>query len=102
MAVAKALEAVLRQDRGRIMATLAWRLGSLQLAEDALQEASLSAMVHWARSGLPHSPQGWLIRDLHMNGASFFFIADIDSPRYGVIRVVPQNLNSLAQSLAPK
>lgn len=62
MAVAKALEAVLRQDRGRIMATLAWRLGSLQLAEDALQEASLSAMVHWARSGLPHSPQGWLIR----------------------------------------
>ena len=33
---------------------------------------------------------------------SFFFIADIDSPRYGVIRVVPQNLNSLAQSLAPK
>ena len=32
MAVAKALEAVLRADRGRIMATLSWRLGSLQLA----------------------------------------------------------------------
>ncbi len=30
---------------------------------------------------------------------SFFLIADIDSPRRGVIRVVPQNLLSLSQSL---
>ena len=29
----------------------------------------------------------------------FFFIADIDSPRRGVIRVQPQNLLSLDQSL---
>jgi hypothetical protein len=34
---------------------------------------------------------------------SFFLIADIDSPRGGIIRVKPQNLKSLAQSLpAPK
>ena len=33
---------------------------------------------------------------------SFFLIADIDSPRWGIIRVVPQNLTSLAQSLHPK
>jgi hypothetical protein len=30
---------------------------------------------------------------------SFFLISDIDSPRWGVIEVVPQNLVSLAQSL---
>jgi hypothetical protein len=30
---------------------------------------------------------------------SFFLIADIDSPRHGVIRVVPQNLESLADSI---
>ena len=30
---------------------------------------------------------------------SFFLIADIDSPRGGVIRVQPRNLVSLAQSL---
>jgi hypothetical protein len=30
---------------------------------------------------------------------SFFLIADIDSPRGGIIRVVPQNLKSLAESL---
>jgi hypothetical protein len=32
---------------------------------------------------------------------SFFLIADIDSPRSGVIRVDPQNLESLADSLRP-
>lgn len=31
---------------------------------------------------------------------SFFSIADIDSPRAGVIRVIPQNLQSLADSMA--
>jgi hypothetical protein len=31
---------------------------------------------------------------------SFMLIADIDSPRNGIIRVVPQNLISLEQSLA--
>ena len=30
---------------------------------------------------------------------SFFLIADIDSPRSGIIRVRPQNLESLSQSL---
>jgi len=30
---------------------------------------------------------------------AFLLIADIDSPRGGVIRVSPQNLDSLAQSL---
>jgi hypothetical protein len=30
---------------------------------------------------------------------AFLFIADIDSPRGGVIRVRPQNLDSFAQSL---
>jgi hypothetical protein len=33
---------------------------------------------------------------------SFFLIADIDSPRNGVIRVYPQNLESLADSLGPR
>ena len=30
---------------------------------------------------------------------SFFVIGDIDSPRGGIIRLVPQNLGSLAESL---
>ena len=33
---------------------------------------------------------------------SFFLIADIDSPRGGIIRVVPENLVTLSQSLHPQ
>jgi hypothetical protein len=31
---------------------------------------------------------------------SFLFVSDMDSPRHGVIRVVPQNLISLSHSLS--
>lgn len=56
------LERVIRQDRGRLLAALIARLRDFQLAEDALQEALESALVHWGRSGLPASPQGWLLK----------------------------------------
>ncbi len=62
IAVIHALEAVMRNDRGRLMAALIGRLRDFQLAEDALQEASISALSHWGRAGLPASPQGWLLK----------------------------------------
>lgn len=60
--VAAALEAVLRRDRGRLLAALAARTGDLRRAEDALQEACAAALVHWGRTGLPDRPEGWLLR----------------------------------------
>ena len=36
-----------------------------------------------------------------MVSISFLLIADIDAPRHGLIRVVPQNLEALAASLRP-
>lgn len=62
IAINNAIEDVLRDDRGRLIAGLASRLGDLQLAEDALQDALISAMSHWGRAGLPHSPVGWLMK----------------------------------------
>lgn len=62
IAINKAIEEVLRHDRGRLIAGLVSRLGDLQVAEDALQEACISAMSHWGRSGLPNSPTGWLMK----------------------------------------
>jgi RNA polymerase sigma-70 factor (ECF subfamily) len=62
IAITKAVEAVLRKDRGRLLSALVARLRDFQLAEDALQEASLAALSHWGRSGMPSSPHGWLLR----------------------------------------
>lgn len=58
---ALAIEKVVREEWGRILASLVKSLGNLQLAEDCLQDAFVSAMQHWQRNGLPRSPAGWLI-----------------------------------------
>ena len=60
--VARVLETVMRNNRGRLLAALAYRTGDVQRAEDALQEAMASAMIHWSRAGVPDSPEGWLLR----------------------------------------
>ena len=62
MAVTRALSAVMQQDRGRLMAALVARLGDFQRADDALQEAGISALLHWGRNGLPDSPRAWLLK----------------------------------------
>ena len=57
-----ALSHCLRRDRGRILAALIARVQDFQLAEDALQDACISALIHWGRAGPPHRPEAWLIR----------------------------------------
>lgn len=42
------------------MATLTRRLGSLELAEDAVQDAVLKALERWPRTGMPDNPAAWL------------------------------------------
>lgn len=51
----------MRSDRGRLLASLATGLRDLSLAEEVLQEAAISALSHWGRSGLPASPKAWLL-----------------------------------------
>ncbi len=60
--VAMALAEVAKTDRGRILSALIARLRDFQLAEDALQDAMASALIHWQRTGPPASPTAWLIR----------------------------------------
>jgi RNA polymerase sigma-70 factor (ECF subfamily) len=57
----RAIERCVREEWGRILASLVKRLGDFQMAEDCLQDAVLVAMDRWAVEGLPQSPAGWLI-----------------------------------------
>jgi predicted RNA polymerase sigma factor len=50
------------EDRGRLLAAPIALQRDFQLAEGALQEATLSALSHWGRTGLPASPQGWFLK----------------------------------------
>lgn len=48
------------EHRAHVVATLARRLGDLQMAEDAVQEAYLAAARCWPVDGLPDRPGAWL------------------------------------------
>ena len=54
------LEQVFREEYGRIIATLIRQSGSFDLAEEALNEAFLSAAATWERDGPPRNPGAWL------------------------------------------
>ncbi len=51
---------LIRVEGGRALATLTRQLGDLQLAEDALQDATVLALERWPRDGVPRSPAAWL------------------------------------------
>jgi RNA polymerase sigma-70 factor (ECF subfamily) len=61
VSVEQAIERTVREEWGRILASLVATLNNFQLAEDCLQDAVLSAMSHWSRNGLPRAPAAWLI-----------------------------------------
>jgi RNA polymerase sigma-70 factor (ECF subfamily) len=54
------LDRAYREEATRIRAALAARTGDVGLAEDAVQDAFVEAIEHWARNGVPASPGGWL------------------------------------------
>jgi RNA polymerase sigma-70 factor (ECF subfamily) len=49
-----------RIEGARILATLVRTVGSLPVAEDAVQEAVLAALREWPRTGVPDQPRAWL------------------------------------------
>src|SRR3954462_2340686 len=57
---AEPLGEVIRVEGSRIAAVLARSLGDLTLAEDALQDAAVSAVEVWGRTGPPRDPAAWL------------------------------------------
>src|SRR5580704_18934025 len=57
----QAAEAVARRSYGKLVAFLAARTRDVAGAEDALSEAFAAALVDWPASGIPASPEAWLM-----------------------------------------
>ncbi|MDF0530880.1 sigma factor-like helix-turn-helix DNA-binding protein [Tsukamurella sp. 8F] len=64
-APAEAVEAVFREEYHRIVAALARRFGSLDVAEEAAAEALVKALAVWPETGTPPNPAGWLTTTAH-------------------------------------
>ena len=56
-----AIDEVFREQWGRVLATLVGVLGDIELAEEAAQEAFVTAAERWPREGEPANATGWLI-----------------------------------------
>jgi len=55
-----AVAETIRVEGTRILATLIRTVGDVQLAEDAVQEATLAALGAWPVTGVPPEPRAWL------------------------------------------
>lgn len=56
----RAIEAVFRIERARLIATLARMTRDVDRAEELAQEALLIALTEWPKSGVPDKPGAWL------------------------------------------
>jgi RNA polymerase sigma factor (sigma-70 family) len=57
----RAIEAVWRIESARLIAALARRVHDVGLAEELAQDALVSALEEWPRSGIPDNPGAWLM-----------------------------------------
>jgi RNA polymerase sigma-70 factor, ECF subfamily len=55
------IERIFRQEYGRAVAVLTRVFGSIDTAEEAVQDAFTTAVQRWPTDGLPPSPAGWII-----------------------------------------
>lgn len=54
-------ETVARESFGRLVSWLAYQWRDIAAAEDALSDALLKALIHWPETGIPSSPEAWLL-----------------------------------------
>ena len=56
----EALETIVRNEAGLVLASLIASCGDFELAEDAFQDAVAAALERWPGEGVPARPAGWL------------------------------------------
>lgn len=95
IAVQNAINEAMRQDRGRLLAGLIARLGDFQLAEDALQDACISALLHWGRSGVPHSPTAWLMKAGLNKGIDRIRSGNAEARKADELRLIVESVDEL-------
>src|ERR1044072_2432592 len=61
-ATSVAIESVVRDSYGQLVAYLAARSGDVAGAEDALGDAFIAALKRWSAEGVPEKPEAWLLR----------------------------------------
>jgi RNA polymerase sigma-70 factor (ECF subfamily) len=56
-----AITQIVREEAGRLTASLVRLVDDFDVAEDLVQDALVAALEHWPREGLPERPGAWLL-----------------------------------------
>jgi RNA polymerase sigma-70 factor (ECF subfamily) len=55
------VERAFRESHGQAVATLTRLFGDITIAEDAVQDAFVTAVHRWPQTGVPRNPAGWIV-----------------------------------------
>ena len=92
------VERAFREAHGQAVATLTRLFGDITLAEDAVQDAFMTAVQWWPRDGVPDNPAGWIVTTarnraidvLRRNRRGRELTEEITSDRLGVESTAPE------------
>jgi RNA polymerase sigma-70 factor (ECF subfamily) len=89
---AGSVEAVFREERGRLLAMLVRQFGDLDLAEDAASDAIEAALERWPADGVPAIPVAWLLTTARRKAVDRLRRDKIHAARLAIMHVEAQRL----------
>ena len=97
---AASVEAVFREERGRLLALLVRQFGDLDLAEDAASEAIEAALERWPVEGVPTTPVAWLLTTARRKAVDRLRRDKAYAARLAIMQVEAQQHVSAAPGMA--
>jgi RNA polymerase sigma-70 factor, ECF subfamily len=89
---AGSVEAVFREERGRLLAMLVRQFGDLDLAEDAASDAIEAALERWPVDGVPATPVAWLLTTARRKAVDRLRRDKVHAARLAIMHVEAQKL----------
>ena len=83
--VHRTIDAVWRIEAARLIAALTRRVRDVGLAEELAQDALLSALEEWPRSGIPDNPAAWLMATARNRAIDQLRRAKVRAGKYALV-----------------
>jgi RNA polymerase sigma-70 factor (ECF subfamily) len=85
------------RESGAILATLIRRLGDIDLAQEALQEAFAAAIEQWPTEGAPNQPVAWLVQTAKHKAIDRLRRSSLNTEKLGVLAEISAVERSIAE-----
>jgi len=96
-----AAAAAARRSYGRLVALLSARTRDVAGAEDALSEAFAAALADWPKSGVPRSPEAWLLAAARRRSIDAARRRRTAAEAGGHVQLLAEEMAAMAEETAP-